>query len=97
MHKYQNAQEAISTERKAAAPYRLPQPLFSKANVADGEIIGSPSRPVIFCGHSATAQGYTVKSTPESWRDNVARLVAGNPSMVTAIAAAFAAPMLALT
>lgn len=62
----------------------------------DSEIIGAPSRPVIFCGHSATAQGYTVKGTPESWRDNVARLVAGNPSMVTAIAAAFAAPMLAL-
>jgi len=72
-------------------------PFSVRLNVADGEIIGSPSRPVIFCGHSATAQGYTVKSTPESWRDNVARLVAGNPSMVTAIAAAFAAPMLALT
>ncbi|TQI77974.1 uncharacterized protein (DUF927 family) [Serratia fonticola] len=62
----------------------------------DGEIIGTPSKPVIFCGHSATAQGYTVKGTAESWRDNVARLVAGNPSMVTAVAAAFAAPMLAL-
>lgn len=62
----------------------------------DGEIIGTPSKPVIFCGHSATAQGYTVKGTPESWRDNVARLANGNPSMVTAIAAAFAAPMLSL-
>ncbi|CND45354.1 Zinc-binding domain of primase-helicase family [Yersinia pseudotuberculosis] len=62
----------------------------------DGEIIGMPSKPVIFCGHSATAQGYTVKGTVESWRDNVALLVAGNPSMVTAVAAAFAAPMLAL-
>ncbi|STV29977.1 putative prophage protein [Klebsiella pneumoniae] len=62
----------------------------------DGEIIGTPSKPVIFCGHSAIAQGYTVKGTAESWRDNVARLVAGNPSMVTAVAAAFAAPMLAL-
>lgn len=62
----------------------------------DGEIIGTASKPVIFCGHSATAQGYTVKGSPESWRDNVARLAAGNPSMVTAIAAAFAAPMLSL-
>lgn len=62
----------------------------------DGEIIGTPSQPVIFCGHSATAQGYTVQGTPESWRDNVARLVNGNPSMVMAIAAAFAAPMLSL-
>ncbi|EBH8417934.1 DUF927 domain-containing protein [Salmonella enterica subsp. enterica serovar Nijmegen] len=62
----------------------------------DGEIIGTASKPVILCGHSATAQGYTVKGSPESWRDNVARLAAGNPSMVTAIAAAFAAPMLSL-
>ncbi|EEJ6665266.1 DUF927 domain-containing protein [Salmonella enterica subsp. enterica] len=62
----------------------------------DGEIIGTASKPVIFCGNSATAQGYTVKGSPESWRDNVARLAAGNPSMVTAIAAAFAAPMLSL-
>lgn len=62
----------------------------------DGEILGTSAKPVIFCGHSATAQGYTVKGTPESWRDNVARLAAGNPSMVTAIAAAFAAPMLSL-
>lgn len=62
----------------------------------DGEILGTSSKPVIFCGHSATAQGYTVKGTPERWRDNVARLAAGNPSMVTAIAAAFAAPMLSL-
>lgn len=62
----------------------------------DGEILGTSAKPVIFCGHSATAQGYTVKGTPESWRDNVARLAAGNPSMVTAIAAAFAAPILSL-
>lgn len=62
----------------------------------DGEVIGTPSKPVIFCGQSAAAQGYTVKGTPESWRASVARLVAGNPSMVTAIAAAFAAPLLSL-
>ncbi len=62
----------------------------------DGEVIGTPSKPVIFCGQSAAAQGYTVKGTPESWRDNVARLVAGNPSMMTAVAAAFAAPLLSL-
>lgn len=62
----------------------------------DGEVIGTPSKPVIFCGQSAAAQGYTVKGTPESWRENVARLVAGNPSMVTAVAAAFAAPLLSL-
>ncbi|HAK3334008.1 TPA: DUF927 domain-containing protein [Salmonella enterica] len=62
----------------------------------DGEVIGTPSKPVIFCGQSAAAQGYTVNGTPESWRDNVASLVAGNPSMMTAVAAAFAAPLLSL-
>ncbi|MDJ6849822.1 DUF927 domain-containing protein [Salmonella enterica] len=69
---------------------------FGAYIMPDGEVIGTPSKPVIFCGQSAAAQGYTVKGTPESWRDNVARLVAGNPSMVTAIAAAFAAPLLSL-
>ncbi|CRL46719.1 hypothetical protein SGGMMB4_05573 [Sodalis glossinidius str. 'morsitans'] len=34
--------------------------------------------------------------TPESWRDNVARLVEGNPSMMTAVAAVLAAPLIGL-
>lgn len=60
----------------------------------NGEIIGEPKTPVIFSGHSGGAVGYTVKGTPESWRDSVARLANGNPSMMLAIAAAFAAPLL---
>lgn len=32
----------------------------------DGEIIGTPSKPMIFCGHSATTQGYTVKDTQKA-------------------------------
>jgi putative DNA primase/helicase len=39
----------------------------------DGEIIGSPSHPVLFSGRSSAA-GYVVKGTAESWRDSVGRL-----------------------
>ncbi|CAJ0995729.1 hypothetical protein SODG_001786 [Sodalis praecaptivus] len=62
----------------------------------DGEIIGTPDQAVLFRGRSAAASGYKVKGTPESWRDNVARLVEGNPSMMTAVAAALAAPLIGL-
>ena len=62
----------------------------------DGEIIGTPERPVLFNGRSAAAAGYTVKGTPESWRDSVARLARGNPSMMAGIGAALAAPLIGL-
>ncbi|WON77021.1 DUF927 domain-containing protein [Serratia sp. UGAL515B_01] len=62
----------------------------------DGEIIGTPERPVLFNGRSAAAAGYTVKGTPESWRDSVAQLARGNPSMMAGIGAALAAPLIGL-
>ncbi len=62
----------------------------------DGEIIGTPEKPVLFNGRSAAAAGYTVKGTPESWRDSVARLARGNPSMMAGIGAALAAPLIGL-
>lgn len=62
----------------------------------DGEIIGEPHTRVLFNGRSAAAGGYTVKGTAESWRDNVAALVAGNPSMMLGVAAALAAPLVGL-
>lgn len=62
----------------------------------DGEIIGTPERPVLFNGRSAAAAGYTVKGTPESWRNSVARLARGNPSMMAGIGAALAAPLIGL-
>jgi len=62
----------------------------------DGEVIGSPKRPVLFNGRSAAAAGYTVKGTPEGWRDSVARLARGNPSMMAGIGAALAAPLIGL-
>ncbi|ABS47279.1 DUF927 domain-containing phage anti-repressor protein AntA [Yersinia pseudotuberculosis] len=62
----------------------------------DGEIIGTPEKPVLFNGRSAAAAGYVVKGTPESWRDSVARLARGNPSMMAGIGAALAAPLIGL-
>ncbi|MEI7383256.1 TOPRIM and DUF927 domain-containing protein [Pectobacterium versatile] len=63
----------------------------------DGEIIGQPDRPVLFNGRSSAAAGYTVKGTAESWRTSIARLVDGNYSMMTGIAAALSAPLIGLS
>ncbi|GBO47953.1 DNA primase TraC [Pectobacterium versatile] len=63
----------------------------------DGEVIGKSDRPVLFNGRSSAAAGYTVKGTAESWRNSIARLVDGNYSMMTGIAAALAAPLIGLS
>ncbi|MEF9675913.1 DUF927 domain-containing protein [Pectobacterium aroidearum] len=63
----------------------------------DGEVIGKPDRPVLFNGRSSAAAGYTVKGTAESWRHSIARLVDGNYSMMTGIAAALSAPLIGLS
>ncbi|MFJ5506881.1 DUF927 domain-containing protein [Pectobacterium carotovorum] len=63
----------------------------------DGEIMGQPDRPVLFNGRSSAAAGYTVKGTAESWRTSIARLVDGNYSMMTGIAAALSAPLIGLS
>ncbi|PWC13315.1 DNA primase [Brenneria roseae subsp. americana] len=63
----------------------------------DGEVIGNPDKPVLFNGRSSAAAGYTVKGTAESWRSSIARLVDGNYSMMTGIAAALAAPLIGLS
>lgn len=62
----------------------------------DGEIIGTPARPVLFNGRSSAAAGYTVQGTTGSWRDGVAHLAFGNYSMMTGIGAALAAPLIGL-
>jgi len=63
----------------------------------DGEIIGTPSTPVMFNGRSSAAGGYSVRGTVDSWRASVGRLAAGNYSMMTAIAAALCGPLIGLT
>ncbi|EBY3919935.1 DUF927 domain-containing protein [Salmonella enterica subsp. enterica serovar Kibi] len=62
----------------------------------DGEIIGDAGKKVMFYGRSAAASGYSQAGTAQSWRENVAALVAGNPSMVLGVAAALAAPLVGL-
>lgn len=62
----------------------------------DGSVIGEPISPVLFNGKSSAAKGYSVKGSPESWRDSVAALARGNPSMMLAISCALAAPLIGL-
>ncbi|WP_312838655.1 DUF927 domain-containing protein [Pantoea piersonii] len=62
----------------------------------DGEIIGTPDKPVLFNGRSSAAAGYTSRGSAESWRNSVGALAAGNYSMMTGIAAALAAPLIGL-
>lgn len=62
----------------------------------DGEVIGEPKTPVLFNGRSAAAKGYTVKGTVDSWRESVAMLAQGNPSMMLGIACALAAPLIGI-
>lgn len=63
----------------------------------DGEIIGTPSTPVMFNGRSSAAGGYSVQGTAQSWRATVGRLAGGNHSMMTAIAASLCGPLIGLT
>ncbi|WNP29079.1 DUF927 domain-containing protein [Morganella morganii] len=63
----------------------------------DGSVIGTPDQPVLFNGQSAAATAYQVSGTPESWRNEVARLADGNIFMMFAIGAALAAPMTGIT
>ncbi len=45
----------------------------------DGHIIGTPSRPVAFCGGTSAVAGYIVRGTAESWRKNVGNLMKRQP------------------
>lgn len=62
----------------------------------DGEIIGTPDKPVLFNGRSSAAAGYTCKGNAAGWRQSVGSLAAGNYSMMTGVAAALAAPLIGL-
>jgi uncharacterized protein (DUF927 family) len=61
----------------------------------DGEVLVSQRRP-FFNGRSAASSGYAVAGTAASWRDSVARLAGGNPSMMLGVAAALSAPLIGL-
>lgn len=59
-------------------------------------MIGESEIPILFNGRSAAAAGYSVAGTAQSWRDSVARLAGGNPSMMLGVAAALSAPLIGL-
>jgi len=62
----------------------------------DGEVIGDPATPILFNGRSAASSGYAIAGTATTWRDSVARLAGGNPSMMLGVAAALSAPLIGL-
>ncbi|QBQ63878.1 DUF927 domain-containing protein [Actinobacillus indolicus] len=60
----------------------------------NGEVLGEPETPVLFNRQSATASGYDTKGTIESWRQEIADNVRGNPSMMLGVACALSAPIM---
>jgi putative DNA primase/helicase len=62
----------------------------------DGEVVGNPETPILFNGRSAAFSGYAVAGTVATWRDSVACLAGGNPSMMLGVAAALSAPLIGL-
>ena len=62
----------------------------------NGEIIGKPTKPLIFKNKSANANGYDTKGTLASWQAEIAYYVNKNSSMMLGIAAALASPILRL-
>lgn len=62
----------------------------------NGEVIGTPTIPTLFRSQSATAGGYDVQGTVESWQAEIAANLAGNPFMMLGVATALSAPLLHL-
>ncbi|EFA1144883.1 DUF927 domain-containing protein [Escherichia coli] len=69
---------------------------FGAYIMPDGSIIGDSEKPILFTGKSAAVNGYSVAGTAEGWRDCVARLAGGNPSMMLGVATSLAAPLIGL-
>ncbi|MGC6324218.1 DUF927 domain-containing protein [Pasteurella multocida] len=62
----------------------------------NGEVIGKPKTPVFFVGQSANNKGYGVSGSIESWQQEIANNVAGNPFMMLGVAVALSAPIIHL-
>lgn len=61
-----------------------------------GEVIGKPETPLFYNGDRSHAHAYQPRGSVESWREDVAKLCAGNSRPMLAIGAALAAPLLHL-
>ncbi|HDR1580104.1 DUF927 domain-containing protein [Pasteurella multocida] len=62
----------------------------------NGEVIGESKTPVFFVGQSANNRGYGVSGSIESWQQEIANNVAGNPFMMLGVAVALSAPIIHL-
>ncbi|WP_458118935.1 DUF927 domain-containing protein [Mannheimia haemolytica] len=62
----------------------------------NGEIIGTPKQPTLFRSQSATGSGYDVAGTVESWQNEIAANLVGNPFMMLGVAVSLSAPLLHL-
>ncbi|MGY4677735.1 DUF927 domain-containing protein [Pasteurella sp. P03HT] len=62
----------------------------------NGEVVGEPKTPVFFVGQSANNRGYGVSGSIESWQQEIANNVAGNPFMMLGVAVALSAPIIHL-
>lgn len=62
----------------------------------NGELIGTPAEPTLFRSQSATANGYDVAGSVESWKREIGDNLTGNPFMLLGVAVAFSAPLLHL-
>lgn len=60
----------------------------------NGELIGTPTKPTLYRTQSATANGYHIAGTVDSWRAEIAGNVIGNPFMMLGVATALSAPLL---
>ncbi|MDT5422491.1 hypothetical protein MKMAFJJD_004393 [Escherichia coli] len=69
---------------------------FGAYIMPDGSIIGESEKPILFTGKTAAVNGYSVAGTAEGWRDTVARLAGGNPSMMLGVAVSLSAPLIGL-
>ena len=62
----------------------------------NGEIIGTPTKPIYFTDRSSSSLGYITSGTLADWQREIAQNVKGNSSMMLGVAVALAAPMISI-
>ena len=65
-----------------------------RAFVLPRETIGDGAERIVFQSESQIENTFTLKGTPDAWRDRVAALCVGNSRLAFAVACAFAGPLL---
>ncbi len=78
----------FAAKTRAQAPCRVAFFDYPPRRGWEFDVIGDPETPILFNGRSAASSGYAIAGTAATWRDSVARLAGGNPSMMLGVAAA---------